>query len=494
MNIQIKILPEPQLQFGQGRVGVDPKQELSRAGEGPVQVIKLGLVCLAEELSPIRQWFGRMHKPLPSREKNGNRYRPFPGMETTLRHRLEIPDRFVRIIDQDRYKEAFASANPVRRFDALLDLHARAVTSLFGDERPACVLVAFSEELAEFRISNPRLTERERRALELLKGKEETRQMDLFDPGDADEVALARELRPHADQLLFRNFYRALKARCMGPPNPVPIQVLRRHTYDDAEAQQSEGTRAWHLAVSLLYKSGEIPWQPHQLDERTCFAGISFHHLKRQSGDVVYASLAQAYSSRYEPFALKGADIPRDQLINRQPYLKKTEAQSLAERLLEEYQDQTGSKPTRVVLHKTSRFQPEEEEGFKQALLSEVPACELVWVSPTGFRLLRKGMIEPFRGTLCLAGDDSFLFTSGYVTWWHEYPGPHIPAPLQIGSSAKTDIFERATEILALTKMNWNSADGVSSLPITLSFAQKVGTMMTEMEGTNPNPLYRFYM
>src|SRR5262249_42895333 len=156
------------------------KQELSRPGEGPVQVIKLGLVCLAEELSPIRQWFTRMHKPLPSRERNGHRYRPFPGMETTLRHRLEIPDRFVRIIDQDRYKEALASASPIRRFDALLDLHARAVTSLFGDERPACVLVAFSEELAEFRISNPRLTERERRALELLKGKEETRQMDLF--------------------------------------------------------------------------------------------------------------------------------------------------------------------------------------------------------------------------------------------------------------------------------------------------------------------------
>jgi hypothetical protein len=42
--------------------------------------------------------------------------------------------------------------------------------------------------------------------------------------------------------------------------------------------------------------------------------------------------------------------------------------------------------------------------------------------------------------------------------------------------------------------MNWNSADGVASLPITLSFAQKVGTVMTEMDGPNPNPLYRFYM
>jgi len=82
---------------------------------------------------------------------------------------------------------------------------------------------------------------------------------------------------------------------------------------------------------------------------------------------------------------------------------------------------------------------------------------------PTGFRLLRKGKIGPFRGTFCSAKNDTFLFTSGYVPWWREYPGPHIPAPLQIGSSGKTDIAERAAEILALTKMNWNSADGVAS-------------------------------
>jgi hypothetical protein len=27
----------------------------------------------------------------------------------------------------------------------------------------------------------------------------------------------------------------------------------------------------------------------------------------------------------------------------------------------------------------------------------------------------------------------------GYVAWWDEYPGPHIPAPLEIGSCGETD-------------------------------------------------------
>jgi hypothetical protein len=163
----------------------------------------------------------------------------FPGMQVALRRQLEIPDRFVRTIDAGRYREAFAHSSPPRRFDALLDLYASAICSLFGDERPGCILVALPEELAELRIYNPRLSERERRALERPRAKD-TRQKDLFDLGDIEEATLARELQPHADTLLFRNFYRALKARCMAASNPAPIQVVRRHTYDDEVAQQSE--------------------------------------------------------------------------------------------------------------------------------------------------------------------------------------------------------------------------------------------------------------
>jgi hypothetical protein len=68
----------------------------------------------------------------------------------------------------------------------------------------------------------------------------------------------------------------------MSDSNPVPIQVLRRHTYVESEAnQQSEGTRAWNLASALYYKSGRIPWRPSALGAGTCFVGITFHHLRK---------------------------------------------------------------------------------------------------------------------------------------------------------------------------------------------------------------------
>jgi hypothetical protein len=49
---------------------------------------------------------------------------------------------------------------------------------------------------------------------------------------------------------------------------------------------------------------------------------------------------------------------------------------------------------------------------------------------------------------------------------------------------------ERAAEILTLTN-ELKQRNGVASLPITLSFAQKVGD---RDYGPNPNPLYCFYM
>jgi hypothetical protein len=165
-------------------------------------------------------------------------------------------------------------------------------------------------------------------------------------------------------------------------------------------------------------------------------------------------------------------------------------------KIINAYEQQAGALPSSIVVHKTSRYQPEEEAGFQQAILDRVPACHLVWMAPTGFRLLRSGMREPLRGTLCtLGGNEHYLFTTGYVESWAEYPGPHIPAPLQIGVVGGSNIEGRASEVLALTKMNWNSADGMGRHPITVSFARRVGIIMTEIgEDAEPNPLYRHYM
>jgi hypothetical protein len=498
MKIHINELPEPKLEFAGGVKAIDPKQALSAAGPfgcaDSIREIRLGLVCLPDEEYWIRTWVERMHNFISSDETNAKRFIEFPGLDKGFKSRFIIPNRFVRHIDPDAYLQLIAQKDH-RGFEALLDLLEHPIRSLFGDDRPDCVLVGFSEELASLRVSNPRLTYQEQQFLQRIQRDDEANQLQLFDPSE-EERKLAAELIPQSEELLFRNFHRALKAKCMTLANPVPLQVIRRQTYISDEAKQSDATRAWNLAVAIYYKAGNIPWRPADLTKSTCFVGLSFHHLKRRSGDLVYASLAQAFSTDVEPFTLKGASIPHDQTINKRPYLTRAQAAQLTEDVLRNYADRAGGLPSRMVIHKTSQYQPDEQKGFRDTALAHVAACDLAWLNPTGFRLLRRGMREPARGTLCTVADDhSYLFTTGYVDWWGEYPGPHIPAPIQIGSPFKTDIEERSREILALTKMNWNSADGLGRNPITISFARRVGMIMTELdEDTPPNPLFRFYM
>jgi hypothetical protein len=50
-------------------------------------------------------------------------------------------------------------------------------------------------------------------------------------------------------------------------------------------------------------------------------------------------------------------------------------------------------------------------------------------------------------------------------------------------------------EILALTKLNWNSADFSCDEPITLAFSRRVGEILAELKPSiNPQKEYKFYM
>jgi hypothetical protein len=497
MSIRIECLPEPRLTFGGGFKGFEPRKALSSAGPadlGRLREVRLGMVGPEEDVKAARAWLARFGHFMPAREGNAARYRHWPGSDHALGVRFIVDERFVRPVDQTRLDRGLIASTTKDGFEELLDAFDSKIQGLLGDVRPDCIVVVLPEALADLRVQNASLSFAERNALERLQKEEEDAQLALFQP-TPEELQAAEALRTQADDLLFRTFYRALKARTMSHVNPVPIQVLRRDTVDRADDKgHSHATRAWNIAVSLYYKSGGLPWRPADLPDNVCFVGVSFHHLKRRSGDLVYASVAQAFSTEVEPFALKGATIDHEQRRDRHPYLTANQASALMADVIRQYEARAGMLPSRVVVHKTTMYEPEEEEGFKAATHGRVPATDLVWIRSTAFRLLRKGTQEPWRGTFCTVGSETFLFTTGFVPWWNEYPGPHIPAPVQLGAAGTTDLRQRAVEILALSKMDWNSSEALSRFPITLSFSKRVGQIMTEFSDDQvPNPSYRFY-
>jgi hypothetical protein len=300
------------------------------------------------------------------------------------------------------------------------------------------------------------------------------------------------------EDLLRRDFRRALKAVAMS--FEIPIQIVRQNALMDLRTNEAPAIRAWNLGTGLYYKAGGIPWRIPVRGPETCFAGITFHHLRTTKREIVFSSLAQAYSSNGEGFTLRGSTLLPDERSRRIPHMTSEQAYELANKVLDEYKRRNGAPPKQMVLHKSSRFSQDEHAGVMRAL-GEVPVVRLVTIAPTPVRLVTHSTYPPARGTLLtLAGDRHFLFTSGFVMELGTYPGPHVPAPVEIVFSdpqSRSAVYQAATEILALGRLNWNTSDLRSSQPVTLGFARRVGGIMAEygvMSEKDPDPNYRYYM
>src|SRR5258708_30841725 len=83
------------------------------------------------------------------------------------------------------------------------------------------------------------------------------------------------------EDLLFRDFRRALKARAM--LYRIPIQIGTMNLFLDSDTNQDPATRAWNASLTLFYKAGCNPWRLKTDATETCFVDISFHHMRTKS-------------------------------------------------------------------------------------------------------------------------------------------------------------------------------------------------------------------
>ena len=298
---------------------------------------------------------------------------------------------------------------------------------------------------------------------------------------------------------VHRDFRRALKAEAM--KYRIPTQILLQNVSEaqpGAKNVDPQSECAWNLFTSLYFKAGGIPWSPTGLPPGTCYVGISFFRpLGSSRANTVRTSIAQAFDEHGEGLVLRGQDFLWDEgKFGRSPHLNEEQITDLIQMVLRRYNDEMKQVPGRVVVHKSSRFWPEERAGLERALAG-VNQFDLVSVQPTNtIRLLRSGQYPPLRGTHFSIGRDHFLYTTGFISALNAYPHGHVPSPLQvtdhIGDSSIETIL---SEILILTKMNWNSASFAGMSPITLRFSRLVADIMREIPSDRePLPQFKYYM
>ena len=87
-------------------------------------------------------------------------------------------------------------------------------------------------------------------------------------------------------------------------------------------------------------------------------------------------------------------------------------------------------------------------------------------------------------------------YTQGSVDFYRCYPGLYTPRTLDVQlDHAEAGEIGLLTELLALTKMNWNSTELINLEPIILPVARSVGSILRHMSpGRSAPSRFSFFM
>jgi argonaute-like protein implicated in RNA metabolism and viral defense len=95
-----------------------------------------------------------------------------------------------------------------------------------------------------------------------------------------------------------------------------------------------------------------------------------------------------------------------------------------------------------------------------------------------------------------LTDRNSFLWTAGYVPRLDTYMGPETPNPIQVKIlRGECDLETVLSDVLGLTKINFNSCLYNDRLPVTIMFADAVGDVLVSapMDG-EPKLPFKYYI
>jgi hypothetical protein len=73
--------------------------------------------------------------------------------------------------------------------------------------------------------------------------------------------------------------------------------MLRPKTLVFSEERQSAALIAWNFSVGVYYKATGVPWKLADINENTCFIGISFYREIMKQNMAMRASIASVYAN-----------------------------------------------------------------------------------------------------------------------------------------------------------------------------------------------------
>ena len=506
-------IPEPLLEFAHGQKVEYPRDGLYLFGPCDSQkrpgVTRYGVIGTHEGVERFRRFSAKMRGyipvpvPGPRSRKIELQHVAFPGFQEAFNS--EWPEKPVAVIQDIQLDEIENTIRIQNRHEAIHGCVDLFVSRLEQEENrleapPSFWFVVIPEIVYELGRPQSRVSRMDAVAGTVTISKRK-----------AEELKVAPSLFPeeHAGADIYEyatHFRRQLKARLL--KSKIVTQILRETTVAPEDFTKANGmplrrledpaTVAWKLGTGAYYKGGGRPWQLANVRPGVCYVGLVYKRSDL-SADIRHACCAaQMFLSNGEGVVFRGAPGSWYSPDTKQFHLDEASAKGLIELVIAEYRLQHDSPPKELFIHASSNFADEEWAGFVNGAGTETKVLGIqISDAYEDLKLYRMGDYPVIRGTALPLGDRSaYLWTSGFVPRLDTYMGPETPNPIMVRvQRGECDLRGVLSDVMGLTKINFNSCLFNDRMPVTIRFANEVGDVLISapMDG-EPRLPFKYYI
>lgn len=486
-------LDEPTLMFGHNQAVEDPRDGLTLFNPldaGNVYGVRAGVIGTPEGINRYKRWVKSIQDPIFELNNQGNEikeHRPlFPGIEAAFGIEWKAKSVLELIVNPDEINETVYLKDQHQRVFKTVDLFANRILKAKNGEDANVdiwfviipdVIYKYCRPKSEVEVA---LVAPSSEKMTFKRAKELQKSPSLFN--EENDLAV-----PYQYEV---NFHNQLKARLL--PAQILTQIVRETTLAPEDFLKSNGKPirplgdlsavAWRLSTGVFYKVGGRPWKINGIRDGVCYVGLVFKEDLTSTDPCSACCAAQMFLDSGDGVVFKGNVGPWRVPGTGDFHLKPKAAEELIEQAVTSYRDKFGESPRELFIHGKVNFNDEEWQGFTKAI--DAKKTNLVGVqiyNENNFKLYRKGTRPVLRGTAYIRSNYSgYLWTKGFIPRLKTYPGRAVPKPLAI-NIRRGEVSMRTVlqDILALTKLNYNTCMLADGQPVTLKFADAVGEILT---------------
>jgi hypothetical protein len=500
--MRASILAEPQLEFGFGQLSPDPHSGLALFGPydsnrpGKPKSIRWGLIATSSGREKCLAWVKSIQTAVfAGKNRHGSdldyRLWPvYPGFQTAFDCILSPDPAWYFGLDEIHLAQICSNLDSKKRAYEAVEQYLQGIQLTQKKDEQLDILICVVPDVIQ-QSCRPKGFVKEGTGFRVSKREQTARgqgQSNFFEQYDPDVYNYSEDFR------------RQIKARCM--PYNIPIQIIKESTLTDYGENQRRTTPpsdlAWNLTTTMYYKAGGKPWKLAGARPGVSYIGIAFRLTDHLTSSRSACSAAQMFLDSGDGVVFLGETGLWYSPQSHEFHLSHESAKRLLTGVLEVYRELEGQPLKEIFLHCRSGIRRDEFAGYRAACPADVNLVAIrVRKDWNGIKAFREGDYPVRRGTLIEASERAgFLFASGVIPNLGTYPGTESPVPLRIDiQHGEAPIQRVASDVLALTKLNYNACKFGDSEPVTIGFSDSVGEILV----SNPKlsvrlPKFKYYI